>query len=235
MKLGINTGYFWRTKLTPLQKVEKLLEVGNSAIEISMGYQHYLDQNYTEEYFAAVRNFQYRSIHGFSDIRYPSKEAERIVPILLEHAKSIDAHTITLHPDRVDDFDWVSAKFGSILAYENMDWRKNFGRTLEDMEIVFEKAPDARWVFDVNHIYTWDKSMEAAGEFYQSFKARLAHYHLSGFGGTTHQCLSQTHEHIIFSGIKDDKPIILESVPENGWIEPQVEYDYVLEHLQNKN
>ena len=78
-----------------------------------------------------------------------------------------------------------------------MDSKKNFGKSVEDMRQVFTKSPQAKFVFDINHIYTNDKTMASASDFFNEFKHRLAHYHVSSLGDF-HDCFCLTHEDVIF-------------------------------------
>jgi len=230
--LGCSSGFFWKTHLTYEQKIERILELQHDAIEIGLGYKAHLTKPFSPRAVDLVKQFTYRSIHAPSDTRYPSAEGEAIIEQILDYAKRIKAHTVVLHPDRVDDFSWINQRLGSLLAFENMDYRKTFGRTVKDMEAVFRRSPKARFVCDLNHIFTWDETMRAAAEFHSAFADRLCHYHLSGYGGDGHQCLSITHEDVIISAVSNAAtPIILESVPEADTPSLPTECLYVRQRL----
>jgi hypothetical protein len=113
-----------------------------------------------------------------------------------------------------------------------MDIDKKFGKSIEDMKHVFELCPDAKWVFDLNHVYTNDNTMETAKDFYNTFKQRLTHYHLSGYGGF-HDALCLSKEDIILKGIQSlEFPIIDEgNLLLKGVLKE--EFEYVSNRIQN--
>jgi len=75
--------------------------------------------------------------------------------------------------------------------------------------------------------------MSRANQYYQKFKKRLCHYHLSGYGGF-HDCLCLTREDIILKGITDySKPIISEGAAKNMKEIIQREHRYILKKLKN--
>ena len=164
-----------------------------------------------------LKKFQYLSIHAPAVIydgdekeqmRYPSEGAEEALEKIMEIAKETNADTVIVHSDLVDDFDWLSKKIGNLLAIENMDIKKSFGKTIKDLEKIFSQTPDLKLVCDVNHIYTMDDSMKLAKSFHSAFGDMICHYHLSGYGGF-HSALHISREDIILEGIKDfSKPII---------------------------
>lgn len=240
IKLGYSLGepttsFSWKDKISILADVEKY------AIEISYVVSSRLKEKLDREDIEKIKQFEYISIHApvlISDdpkiwIRYPSLEGGIIIDELLKIAKVIKADTILFHPDLVDDFRWLNNKVGDLLSFENMDSKKSFGKTVKDLEAVFIEAPNAKWVCDVNHIYTIDPSMKLSKEFHTAFKDRLCHYHLSGYGGF-HDCLHISQEDIILEGIKDfSVPIINEGrALRNGRESLVKENDYILARLK---
>lgn len=135
-----------------------------------------------------------------------------------------------VHPDQVTDFNWANEKYGSLLAFENMDEKKKFGKTIFDMKEVFNKCPNSKWVFDLNHIYTNDNTMDLAKSFFDEFKNRLTHFHISGYGGF-HDALCISKEDVIIKGLVSlDYPI----VDEGNLILKNVlneEYKYIIDRL----
>jgi hypothetical protein len=194
-------------------EIESALNFSNEAVELSFTRTQkiFYDKNANE----LLKKFKYISIHmpvlkDKEFISYPdnsiSDELETIDSII----NDINPNTILFHPDQIRDFNWVKEKYGGRLAFENMDSRKNFGKTIGDMTKVFDSCPEAKFVLDVNHVYTNDETMNLATILFNGLSNRLTHYHLSGFGGL-HNALCQTHEDIILKGIKSlDKPIIHE-------------------------
>ena len=112
-----------------------------------------------------------------------------------------------------------------------MDKRPKFGKSIKDLKYVFKMVPHAKWVFDVNHLFTNNPSMSKADEYYTALGDRLCHYHFSGYGGF-HKCISISREDIIFSGLTDlTKPIINEGADEKMKDVISKEHEYVLNHL----
>jgi Xylose isomerase-like TIM barrel len=85
---------------------------------------------------------------------------------------------IILHPDVICDFAlWRS--FGSQLAIENMDRRKPFGRTVEELRPIFDELPNATMCFDIGHARQCDTSMTEAYKLLKNFQNRLKQIHIS--------------------------------------------------------
>ena len=196
-----------------IKNIKTSLNFSDEAVELALQDLSRVGNN--REVNNLIKSFKYISIHmpvikNNLFISYPDLSIETEISSIDEIIDAISPHTILFHPDLINDFEWVRSKYGSRLAFENMDSRKNFGKTVEDMINVFEMCPDAKFVLDVNHIYTNDKTMKLANDFYLAFKDRLTHYHLSGYGGF-HDALCKTHEDIILKGIESfDYPIIHE-------------------------
>ncbi len=85
---------------------------------------------------------------------------------------------IVLHPDEIVDFS-LWEEFGSQLCVENMESRKGFGRTVEEMEIVFEKLPNASMCFDIGHAKQMDATMELGRNLCSKFYDRIKTIHFS--------------------------------------------------------
>lgn len=220
-----------------VRNLKKALDFSNGAVELSFTSLHKVV--YSREMVDVFNKFKYKSIHlpvveeisGVkSFLSYPDTNIELQLGIIDQIIMESSPNTVLIHPDQVNDFDWVSKKYGSQLAFENMDSEKKFGKTINDIKNVFRKCPQAKWVFDVNHIYTYDNSMKLADDFYNAFKDRLTHYHLSGYGGF-HDALCLSKEDIILKGIISfDFPIIDEGnlLLKNVLNE---EYEYILERI----
>lgn len=204
-----------------------------------------LEEKLDDEDIQGIKRFKYISIHASallkdSDkkewLRYPSRETEATIDKIIQIADITGAQTILFHPDLVDDFKWLNDKIGDRLALENMDERKFFGKTVGDLEKAFSLAPKAKWVCDVNHLYTLDKTIRLAEEFHQAFAHKLCHYHLSGYGGPQlHDLLYLTREDIILEGIKNfSAPIIHEGrALRDGKASLVKENEYILARLNN--
>lgn len=84
---------------------------------------------------------------------------------------------IVLHPDTIHDYR-LWAQFGGQLCIENMDRRKP-GRTVEELQQVFGRLPEASFCFDVAHARQCDTSMVEAYRLLHAFRDRLAQVHVS--------------------------------------------------------
>jgi hypothetical protein len=183
------------------------------------------------ELVAALLGFAYRSVH--LPLLESAEHDPATVAAYQQLAQTLDVQSCTIHPHVVRDWPGLEAAFAGRLAVENMDWRKPADTRPADMAAVFAAAPSAQWAFDVNHIYSLDPTMRLAGEFYDRFGGRLAHYHLSGFGGEAepHLMLAQTGQDIILTALRDDKPIIIESLSESTLPDFRIELDYIRQRL----
>ena len=121
---------------------------------------------------------------------------------------------IIVHPDAISDWDAWRA-LGSVVTVENMDGRKAGGRTVEELEPIFERLPEARFCFDIGHAEQVDSSLGVAHELVEALGDRLVEVHLSivdGDGG--HQPLTAGRMDRfgpVLERIQSDAAIILET------------------------
>lgn len=101
---------------------------------------------------------------------------------------------IIVHPDTIHDYSLWQV-LGSRIAIENMDRRKAIGRTVEELKIVFEKLPEARFCFDIGHARQFDTTMTEAYRILKSFGARLCQVHVSEVNS------SSQHDPVSFASI----------------------------------
>ena len=213
MKLGFSTGVFY-----PIVKNHDVIlrnfELNNiKTIEINAATPDELSEinQSTTDY----NSFSNISIHApFKQVQYSGDNSTRILlKSLLKLQQQTRAKYILFHPDVVSDFSIIQEVIGDVAAFENMDNRKEMGSNIEDLMQVFKVCPDAKWVCDLNHVYTVDRSMKLATQLHQEFSSRLVGYHLSGYQdeSTLHTVLYKTGETIIMSGVQDwTAQIILE-------------------------
>jgi len=166
--------------------------------------------------------FDYVSFHA------PSKlvkfDEPQFVNILKQIAKK--NWLIIVHPDIINNFSlWNS--LGRLLCIENMDKRKNSGRTVADLEFIFEQLPEASFCFDVAHARQIDSTMSEAKLMINKFKNRLKQIHLSDVNSQSkHESLSL--ESLLsysklFEMLPSGIPIILESPVEREKIEHEIQ------------
>ena len=241
IKLGYSLGGSKPKCPSIKERVDIVLSVQNHAVEISYLIADRLKDKLDSNTIKKIKEFKFISIHApiIIDninkewVKYPSLEGNAFVDQILKVAEDVNADIILFHPDLIGDFKWLNEKIGKRLAFENMDIKKSFGKTVEDLKKVFIESPQAKWVCDVNHIYTMDQSMKLSTELHKNFKDRLAYYHLSGYGGH-HDALHVSQEDIILEGIKDfSVPIIDEGKMLKDGLESLLkENEYILERLK---
>ena len=241
IKLGYSLGGSKPKHPSLRERINILLSVENHAVELSYIDSTRLQEKLDNDDIEKMKKFKFISIHtptilsktNKKFIRYPSKEGNAFIDKILKIAKKINANIILFHPDLIDDFEWLNNKIGNHLAFENMDAGKSFGKTIIDLKKVFSKSPQAKWVCDVNHIYTIDQSMKLSEEYHKNFADRLSYYHLSGYGGG-HNPLYISQEDIILKGIKNfSVPIINEGgALKDGRESLLKENKYILDRLK---
>jgi len=85
---------------------------------------------------------------------------------------------IIVHPDTLRDFS-LWKQLGDLLCIENMDKRKLGGRTVGELELLFEEFPEASFCFDIGHARQVDTSMIGAYRMLKRFSSRLRQVHIS--------------------------------------------------------
>jgi hypothetical protein len=118
--------------------------------------------------------FRYVSVHA------PSKDMElseeRLVESLMALPRWIDA--VVVHPDVIRD-PAAYAPLGRRLVLENMDKRKDDGRTAEELRAYFDILPLAGLCFDIAHAWSIDETLGEGQRILNAFTGRLRHVHLS--------------------------------------------------------
>lgn len=134
---------------------------------------------------------------------------------------------IISHPEMITDCT-LWKKLGNRLHIENMDNREGvLGKTIEEMEQIFDKLPDASMCFDIGHARQVDPTMELARDLCVKFAEKIKEIHLSKINPFTcghHPIDDNALE--AFSKITDvlpSCPIILEYRPLTD-IEKEAEY-----------
>lgn len=118
--------------------------------------------------------FRYVALHAPAKSRR-MPEAE-LVALLAGAPAWVQA--IVVHPDTMEDVSRY-AVLGRRLIVENMDARKDGGRTVEELAEVFAALPQAGFCFDIAHAHSVDPSLELASALLDAFRVRLRQVHLS--------------------------------------------------------
>lgn len=120
-----------------------------------------------------LNRYKYVSFHAPSAFR--EDEEERLTSLLSELPP---AWPIILHPDAIrQPSRW--AVFSDRIAIENMDRRKNTGRSASELRGIFELLPKARMCFDLGHARQVDPSMIGAYQLLTEFAERIIQLHVS--------------------------------------------------------
>ena len=117
--------------------------------------------------------YKYVSFHAPSAFR--EDEEENLILLL---SKLPAAWPIILHPDAIfNPSRW--AALSNRIAIENMDRRKSTGRSVPELERIFEFLPEARMCFDLGHARQVDPSMIGAYQLLTVFADRIVQLHVS--------------------------------------------------------
>lgn len=127
-----------------------------------------------------LTKFEYVSLHAPS--RFSQEEEDYVIGLLGNVPVEFP---IILHPDTVHDFSkW--RPFGRRLAIENMDRRKEVGRSAKELGFWFEVFPDARLCLDLAHVHQFDRTMTEAYRILKLFNDRVCQLHVSELDSTGH-------------------------------------------------
>lgn len=210
--IGMSTGVLFRSMASTSQRIIDIQKaLGNGAIELGCVRKQRMFALLDLDAEDIRSHFSHLSLHAPTDLKYRADEETKQILKLIETAhRRFQFDLVVFHPESVEDwsvFDNLSFPIG----VENADWRKDFGRTVEDMAKVFERN-DFGFVLDVNHCFSNDRTMELARVFASQFSDRLREVHLSGFTAY-HEPISVTgQEEIMRSVPAGNCPIIIESV-----------------------
>ncbi|MEX2389184.1 MAG: hypothetical protein WD534_15005 [Phycisphaeraceae bacterium] len=99
-----------------------------------------------------------------------------LVSHVLEHVPQ--AWPVVVHPDVIENHQ-VWKPLGNRLCIENMDQRKECGRTAEELRPFFANLPDATFCLDLAHAHQIDPTMSVATDLLRAYGDRLKQVHCS--------------------------------------------------------
>jgi hypothetical protein len=168
-----------------------------------------------------LAGYSYVSLHAPSRFQTLSEEdaAGLLKPLLSRR------WPIVVHPDALTQQNpWQ--EFGDRLCIENMDKRKRLGRTVEEMQEVFDRFPMASFCFDIGHARQIDPTMSQAALMLRRFGNRLRQVHVSEVNSRNgHDPISftaQTAFRRVAHLIPPQVPLILEMVIPEDQIDSQL-------------
>lgn len=166
-------------------------------------------------------HYRYVSVHAPSRLR-TMKEAA--VSDLLRPC--IDrGWSVVLHPDAIGDHGcWRD--FGRLLCIENMDKRKEAGRTAVELRRHFRELPNASMCLDLAHARQVDPTLGIAREIIREYGEKIVQLHLSELDVKSH------HEPLSMSAVWAIReiahllpqcPVILESMVQPDTIDEELD------------
>jgi len=168
-----------------------------------------------------LSQFSYIAVHAPSQIE-PAIEPH-VVRSLLEFAAR--EWPIVVHPDAIHDHTLWRA-FEGLLCVENMDKRKPIGRTVEELEEVFDLLPEASLCFDLGHARQVDTTMTEAYRILRAYASKLRQVHVSEVNTRSRHDRLSLSTIMAFQRvaeyIPENVPLIAEAVIGEGEIEQEL-------------
>jgi hypothetical protein len=165
--------------------------------------------------------YRYVSVHAPSRLRTITEAA---VADMLQPCIDRKWH-IVLHPDAIGDHGcWRD--FGRWLCVENMDKRKEAGRTAGELRRHFRELPEASMCLDLAHARQVDPTLGIAREIIREYREKIVQLHLSELDVKSH------HEPLSMAAVwamreiahlLPECPVILESVVRADAIDSELE------------
>lgn len=181
-----------------------------NAVELSSLRDHELPRLVEAIPSLDLDKFDYVSFHAPSKLQ--TLDEKTAFAMLLPLPKS---WPIVAHPDLLQTPS-LWRQLGSRLCLENMDHRKTTGRTVRELDELFETFPDASFCLDLGHARQIDPTMVSAILMLDKFGDRLRELHVSEvgprgehlpLGATTRQAFLR-----VVHLIPADCPLIIESI-----------------------
>ena len=171
-------------------------------------------------------------LSGFSfvSVHAPSRFEREDEAVVLAHLGRFVGlgYPVVVHPDVIFEHEgWRG--LGKQLLIENMDKRKAIGRTVEELEPIFERFSEARFCFDIGHARQVDPSMTEASLLLRAFGGRLAEAHMSEVNTASRHDPISLNAVAAFGAvaplIPEDVPVILESLIDEGQSDVEAEIE----------
>lgn len=152
---------------------------------------------------ADLRKYTHISIHAPSALRSLSERdlVERLKPI----ARA--GRSIIVHADIIQQ-PGIWRPLGRAVLIENMDRRKDTGRTVGELRKLFNQLPQARFCLDLAHARQVDPSLCETICFFREFGMRISQIHLSELS------TDSRHESLSFSAVAALRAVMSELGPE---------------------
>ena len=167
-----------------------------------------------------LSTFSYVSVHAPS--RMQALDEAAICELLL---RTPAAWPAIVHPELLRT-ESLWRRLGSRLCIENMDNRKTAGRTLDELQLIFDIYPEASFCLDLGHARQIDPTLSMALLMIRTFDDRLRQVHVSDvgpagehrpIGATAPTSFSRVARHLPI-----DCPVIIESMIDPESIEHEL-------------
>lgn len=169
-----------------------------------------------------LTRFSHISVHAPTDFK-GDQEASVVEQLTCFNARG---WPVIAHPDVIRDFS-LWKQLGSSLYLENMDKRKPVGRTVDELEQVFDRLPDAQMCFDIAHARQVDTSMTVAYGIVRTFHGKIKQIHISTVNTSSrHDLITPNAAHSfqsLASFLPTTIPAILETPVRLGQLREQLE------------
>jgi len=216
MILGFSTGCLYKIKKyhrVSNEIVEEFKALGCNAIEFnclsSENFQAIFDNISKDD----LVGFEYVSVHAPSFGKLTGDESRNALDLAQKVYEKLNFNHLVIHPNEINDWN-IFQKYLFPISIENMDSRKDVGRTVESMKKIFG-IYDGAMTLDLNHCFMNDQSMKLANDMNSEFGKRIEEVHLSGCDEykqpSYHDPIYKTKQRVILDAIPDkDIPIIIE-------------------------
>lgn len=234
MNLGFSTGVFYNSSVNPISNgtIETMLNLGCNAIEISclggeFGHVKKIDKN-------LLSHFSFISLHAPAG-NFIYKNDKNTVDALNEIKKihsMLNLKCIVIHPSNVENWDVFKNFMQLPICIENMDNRKEVGKTFEDIDSIKQKT-GLGVMIDLQHCFSNDHTMKLAEKFLNSYGGEIKEFHVSGFFDNYHHPLFITKQKEILGCVPADSTVIIES-PVKSIYDMKKEYAYIKSYFDRQ-
>ncbi len=232
MKLGFGSGACYRMFQSPEQRCNReyidLLSQSGKASCIELMCHDEADLDYLlQAKDIDLSKFSYISVHAPASPYAADDKFNHILRQFRELTRKFPIRNIVFHPDTVLDWSVFEGYQDLPISIENMDERKQFGKTVEDIQSILSKHSFGL-TLDLQHCFDNDPTMQLAGQFQTIFADRIVQYHLSGYEPEfLHYPLYKTRQDEIMAALRyPNLPVIIESTFDS-YDEPTQELDYI--------
>ena len=190
INIGFTTGCLHRTKLSYFEKILLYKKIGATAIELSFASKKELDDfRLSSDMLKLLGHFSYITIHApWIKINYDlNSGSKKTITEIQNLCEQLPIKGIVMHPDCIGNFELIENLRLPFLL-ENMNKGSASG-TLPEHFKKFKNNCELDFVFDLQHAFEQDQTMNIANELLGVMKDRIKHIHISGQNSLTRHLL----------------------------------------------